>query len=251
MKKIAFLILIWSLPLTSPEQQRPELVIWNVGQGLWTTFRIDNLCLHFDMGGESDVTASVQRFCKQRKNFAFLSHWHWAHLSFIARAARVLTQFCIVEPPGGPASQSKQTILQGIKRCSEKSLELVAPITPPQLPRMNANDHSKIFILLKQVLLPGDSSAKMENRWAEKISHPERIKWLVLGHHGSKTSTSIELLKMLSGLSLTIASARKAKYRHPHQEIELRLRNYGIPVLKTEDWGNIHLFPTESSLSLN
>jgi competence protein ComEC len=101
----------------------------------------------------------------------------------------------------------------------------------------NAQTH---VILFSDILIPGDSPQAQENIWRHQpwIS---QTRILLLGHHGSQTSTSQELLRALPRLKLGISSARWARYHHPHSAVELRLRKANVPLIRTEDWGNIWL----------
>ena len=87
--------------------------------------------------------------------------------------------------------------------------------------------------------MPGDSPIQLEKLWATDFKSITLTRILILGHHGSRTSTGKDLLAHLPQLQFSIASARYAKYKHPHQETLNRLSEYNIPILKTEDWGNI------------
>ncbi|MBK7961611.1 MAG: hypothetical protein IPK04_10715 [Bdellovibrionales bacterium] len=83
----------------------------------------------------------------------------------------------------------------------------------------------------------------MEKIWAANLTNLEtkQIKVLILGHHGSKTSTSEALLQRLPRLKFAIATARESRYGHPHFVVLNRLRQHRIPILRTEDWGHIGL----------
>jgi competence protein ComEC len=61
---------------------------------------------------------------------------------------------------------------------------------------------------------------------------------LILGHHGSQTSSSQAFLTQARP-GLAIASARRARYGHPHRKVVSRLRQKKIPTLTTEDWGSL------------
>jgi competence protein ComEC len=63
---------------------------------------------------------------------------------------------------------------------------------------------------------------------------------LVLGHHGSRTSTSSLLLDHLPRLTAAVSSARFRKYGHPHARVRRDLAKRHIPLLRTEEWGNLH-----------
>ena len=101
-----------------------------------------------------------------------------------------------------------------------------------------SSNGSSIVYAYDKLLFPGDSGSQQEKHWS-KHSYINKIEILVLGHHGSKTSTSDLLLTKLPKLKYAISSARYAKYRHPHNSVLARLNLHKIIVLKTEDWGNI------------
>ncbi|MGE5084974.1 MAG: hypothetical protein ACM3MG_01640, partial [Bacillota bacterium] len=101
----------------------------------------------------------------------------------------------------------------------------------------NSNSH---VVKFENTLLPGDSPQQEEKFWKNQ-SWIQNTKILVLGHHGSKTSTSAELIASLPNLQMAIASARWARYKHPHPATVAILQKYHIPLLRTEDWGNIWL----------
>lgn len=100
------------------------------------------------------------------------------------------------------------------------------------------NDQSHVsFDPRFHALFPGDSPRAQEKRWFPQAPLDTRI--LVLGHHGSRTATSHQLVARLRHLKMAIASARFKKYGHPHIETKARLKQAHVPLLKTEDWGHL------------
>jgi competence protein ComEC len=91
------------------------------------------------------------------------------------------------------------------------------------------------------LLAPGDSPRDEEKKWIHHFAGLERVRVLVLGHHGSRTSTSQDLLAKLSGVRVAIASARFRRYGHPHTEVVRELAQRKISLLRTEEWGTIHM----------
>ena len=77
---------------------------------------------------------------------------------------------------------------------------------------------------------------------AKAIANLTEAQYLLLGHHGSRTSTSEQLLVGLPHLKLAIASSRHRRFGHPHLETQLRLKSHHVPLITTEDWVNIHLW---------
>ncbi len=56
-------------------------IVWNVGQGQWTTLVTFEECIHFDMGGERFPLKKIEKFCNKKKNFTYLSHSDWDHIN--------------------------------------------------------------------------------------------------------------------------------------------------------------------------
>lgn len=241
MNKIAvfcFCILFLSASQTQRFRSTPTLfVIWNVGQGLWTTWVQGDTCLHFDMGGEHSVLSQVRSLCGHRANRVYLSHWDWDHVNFVGKARAVLPLMCVALPPEGTSTPRKQKLLQGLAKCPPFSAEpaLLNPSVTSAKLRSNELSH---VLQMKDAVFPGDSVRSQEKFWARSLSLTQ-ARWLVLGHHGSRTSTSEELLVHMPRLKGAIASARQSRYGHPHPEIVRRLKRYHIPLLRTEDWGNL------------
>ncbi len=237
-------------PLASPVFR---FIIWNVGQGLWTTLVVADSCYHFDAGGERAPWRLIVHRCKDRKNFFSFSHWDWDHINFATLASRRLSSACILNPPRGPSSQHKQEMLKALPLCAENEiashlpLEEIDRISQPdriqsstRIKRLAPNDLSRVFDVAADILAPGDSTAREEKVWAQRLGFKARtIHLLVLGHHGSRTSTSQLLLRRLTDLRQAVASARKVRYGHPHSEVVTRLKSAGVALISTEEWGSV------------
>lgn len=215
-------------------------IVWNVGQGQWSTLVEDTTCHHYDMGGEKNPLRSVARLCRDKENFISLSHWDSDHIGFAARARSLLPQACLEIPPLGKSSPHKMKILSIYPACAaggtSPSHELTH-FTDADLAK-KTNELSHVILVKGKILVPGDSTAKQEKTWSHVVSLA-KVKLLLLGHHGSRTSTSEELLSELPHLRVAISSARFARYGHPHQEVARRLKRHHVPLLKTEDWGHL------------
>jgi competence protein ComEC len=219
-----------------------ELIVWNVGQGLWVTEVHSDFCLHFDMGGEKDPSQKVLKFCRDKVNYVHLSHWDWDHISFAKKYSRLVKTTCLINWPQGPHSTGKDEMLKQIKLCSKVQLKNTENSTQILHRSRNLKDsNSASEVIWSQsfhLLVPGDSPSSQEKIW--KFQVPQTTKGLILGHHGSRTSTSQVLLSNLPNLRWAIASARKSRYGHPHLQTVKRLEEQKVPLLKTEDWGNLH-----------
>lgn len=224
----------------APFQIRPAMVIWNVGQGSWATKFDGRHCRHFDVGGEVSPLPRVQKLCRWHDHEYFISHWDWDHISFFSSARKKNRNFCVLTSDLPKIQTTKKkwifSLFEKAPSCSQKN-ELIFPLAHERNSQRKSNDQSLVFLDSK-FLFPGDSTMKMEKIWRKKIS-PLSVRVLILGHHGSRTSTSDELLNHLHSLKMTVASARSKRYGHPHPYVTKKLKLKKIPILLTEKWGNI------------
>lgn len=105
------------------------------------------------------------------------------------------------------------------------------------------NDSSSILLMYyknKKILLTGDASKKSEEYILNKYNIG-KIDVLKIGHHGSKTSTSDELLKELRPSLAIISCGKNNRFNHPHQETIDKLKKYKIKYLRTDISGTIRI----------
>lgn len=237
---IVFCLILGLLPSMLGFDLRPQVIFWNTGQGLWVTAVEEDQCLHFDMGGEFFSKSKVDQACRAKKNSAFFSHWDWDHISFATSLKN--SNFCVALLPSSRLKENSRLInkkrsLLSLPTC-QKKIRQVRQIKFQSSIRSSENDRSHILVFANWLLLPGDSTRKMEKKWAHQVDR--NIKALAVGHHGSKTSSSIHLFHRIRP-SIAVSSARKRVYGHPHARTVEIFKRKGIPMVTTEDWGNIRI----------
>jgi competence protein ComEC len=239
------LLLFISLSAAFFCQAQDQFIVWNTGQGQWTSEVHSDFCLHFDLGGERDVSFQVLKFCQGKMNYLNLSHWDWDHISYATRYAALSRQACLIHRPAGTANFRKTKLIDQIPLCNLEELKKVSnlflKIYVPEANQKQVDSNSLsevVFSKSFQILIPGDSPKRQEAFWSEQI--PQKAKGLVLGHHGSRTSTSKQLMNHLAQLKWAVASARMKRYGHPHHQVVELLKKEKVPLLKTEDWGHLH-----------
>lgn len=237
MKWLLLLLLSFSSSVITHQPAQKFLIVWNVGQGQWVTAVTAQECWHFDMGGEFFPWQKIQAQCALRKNKVLLSHWDWDHIGALDHrtSLRRLRGLCLLLPPMGSSSARKQAVLKAWPRCRDDNFQKIK-LWKPQSGK-SSNDLSQV-IGFKDHLIPGDSTEAQEKTW-RLLPWVQKTRIMVLGHHGSRTSTSEELLNKLPRLKMGVSSARWRRHRHPHSEVELRVRKARVALLRTEDWGNI------------
>ncbi|NCB52186.1 MAG: DNA internalization-related competence protein ComEC/Rec2 [Clostridia bacterium] len=115
------------------------------------------------------------------------------------------------------------------------SLRLFAP-----LPVGDENERGIIIIASigdYDILVTGDVNATVERMLIESAALPD-FELLVAGHHGSRYSTSFELLDAINA-ETAIVSVGYNTYGHPTEEALWRLSAYGMEILRTDEIGNV------------
>lgn len=103
----------------------------------------------------------------------------------------------------------------------------------------NENNNSvvtSIIIKEKHYLFTGDIENKREISLIKEIG---KIDYLKVPHHGSETSSSVELIETLSPNEVFIIAHKNNKFGHPHDIILKRYERYGINVFSTSELGTI------------
>lgn len=106
----------------------------------------------------------------------------------------------------------------------------------------NENDSSSIYLLKYKnikVLLTGDASIKSEQNLLKKykLGYVDILK---VGHHGSNTSTSKELIKEINPKVSLISVGKNNKYNHPNKEVLENLSE--TKIYRTDKDGTINIF---------
>jgi competence protein ComEC len=102
------------------------------------------------------------------------------------------------------------------------------------------NDGSLVFVLETphgSMLLTGDAGIEEEHLFIPLL--PENIEVLKVGHHGSSTSTSLELLEAIRPEYGIISLGEDNSYGHPHEEAIQHLLKYHVEFFQTNLSGDM------------
>ena len=103
----------------------------------------------------------------------------------------------------------------------------------------NSNEQSLVILFENgkdKVLLTGDAEKGTESEILDKVVDVDLLK---VGHHGSRTSTSIEFLNKVTPEYAVITVGKENKYGHPHKSTMDKLKNKNIKVHRTDECGNV------------
>lgn len=242
MKFLILFLFFYSIRISTMEFN--YFIVWNVGQGLWQSYITPTKCYHFDLGGEQAPWKLIRSFCKGKHNIVRISHWDLDHYGFFKAFHRQFKTICFSHLDIPKKKIKFKWLLKRQKLCLQPYLTLTS--WRPNLKQHNyAHKHgSNAFsevLLFKDILMTGDSPKEIEAHWMREIPL-KGVQKLIVGHHGSNTSTSEKLLRSLKSQNsffVGIVSARKKRYGHPHWAVKKRFKNSKTPLISTEKWGHI------------
>ncbi len=107
---------------------------------------------------------------------------------------------------------------------------------------LSSNDGSIVMQLVygdTSVMLQGDSTANIEHYLVSLDGEKLKSTILKAGHHGSKTSSTMEYVGTVSPKWTVISSGTNNSYGHPNKETLTTLKALDIPVLDTCVMGRI------------
>ena len=114
----------------------------------------------------------------------------------------------------------------------------------------NLNDSSIVFKLIfgkEKFLFTGDLEKKGEDELI-KSGLNLRADFLKVGHHGSKTSSSVEFLEAVKAQIAAISCGLHNKFHHPYPETLVHLKDAGMKVYRTDLDGTIQIISDGKTL---
>lgn len=101
------------------------------------------------------------------------------------------------------------------------------------------------------MLFTGDAEGPVEKTMAASYGKKLKCQVLKAGHHGSKTSSTAEFLKLVQPESVVMSLGANNQYGHPHEALLNRLQKQGIKnIYRTDLNGTITIVSDGSSYSI-
>ena len=102
--------------------------------------------------------------------------------------------------------------------------------------RYDDNDKSlamKVTYGKSSLLITGDASKTIEDRLVMAYGSRLESELLVLGHHGSRTSTSARFLRTVNPELAVVSAAADSRFGHPHEDVIALVNSFSIPLVTT------------------
>lgn len=252
-----FLCLILVMTSLSSYCRRLSLTALDVGQGQALVIMSGKCTAVVDCGSFSgkdsaDITVKhLQSRGRTGINLLILTHYHSDHTNGVAELLKRVNVSAIALPAPEASDGSIPEDIFGL--ALEKGIPVIrvtesltvsfnnAVLTLYAPPEGIGENERGLSVLCSEngfdALITGDMSAESERRLAAAEKLPD-IELLVAGHHGSRNSTSSELLETVKP-ETAIVSVGYNKYGHPSRETLERLALNGIMVYRTDQAGSV------------
>ncbi len=247
---IAAVIFSWAEPMMS----NCRMTMLDVGQGQAILLQSQGKTFLVDCGGDdsedaADITAETLLSQGIRKlDGIILTHYDKDHAGgleyLLQRVATDALYLPYAEDENGvrarltSLSEGKEFIIREdtLLRYGDVSITIFAPVS------YDLGNESSMCILFQagncDILITGDRGVATERTLLLQQDLPE-LEVLVAGHHGSKHSTSKELLEATKPEYVFISAGRNNRYGHPAPELLRRLEEYMCMVFRTDENGTI------------
>ncbi|WGL17182.1 DNA internalization-related competence protein ComEC/Rec2 [Microbulbifer bruguierae] len=238
-------------------QPRFELTVLDVGQGLAVVATTEDSSLVFDAGdaapggwsaGGGIVAPYLTAQGWRQVDALVVSHGDRDHAGGVEGLAEQLGIVRLVAPGELPkrlqplvaASSSDSCVAGRHLLLGEMELQWLWPsgagISGEE------NDHSCVALLTwrsVRILLTGDISRKAEKQLVKNFPDFEPVDVLIAPHHGSRTSSSPDLIHWASPRNAVFSAGFRHHFGHPHPDVVRRFTQSGIHLFNTADLGAI------------
>ena len=240
--------------LTSPMQ----LSVVNVGQGQSLALLTERGTVVIDCGNignednAGDITANyITSYGRQRVDLLILTHFHADHANGVKRLMSRMRVERLMFPVD---CEENDYMYEIFAYCDEKGTELM-PVTVNSLVTVDgldlqlyaplgSGDANEHCLLLRgsyedfDFLVTGDAGSDVERQLTSSYELGD-MDLLIVGHHGSRYSTSADLLDDITPEVAIISVGAGNSYGHPTREVLDRLVARGIRVYRTDLDGHV------------
>ena len=247
------LILAISLSWIDPGYQNYRVTVFDVGQGQSILFECDNKRYLVDCGGDSDKTAAdtvTHQLLSRgitRLDGIFVTHFDDDH----AGGVPLLLTSIDTDVLYLPQVEDNGTVRSDLEKGSHKIYwidrygvldfgKMKFTLIPGEH-ETNENERSMCILFQTEncdILITGDRSGVGEKALLEDI-HLPKLELLVVGHHGSASATSMELLHATSPKTAVISVGKDNFYGHPTEDVLYRLRLFSCSIWRTDLDGTV------------
>ena len=249
----ALLLSVWNSWL-EPNLGSCQMTVIDVGQGQSVLLTWEDKSYLVDCGGDSDKYAAntVQQTLASMGIFyldgLILTHYDRDHaggvLMLLERVPANKLYLPKIQDSGSIKEQLEQNYASIIQWVEEDTVftdgEGVLTLFPGNDPE-SENESSMCVLFQREncdILIAGDRGAEGETALMERTQLP-KLELLVVGHHGSNTSSSMAFLLATMPETAVVSTGQTNRYQRPSKQILSRFEAIDCPVFSTASSGTI------------
>lgn len=236
----------------------------DVGQGNAVLFQANGQNLLYD-GGNWDTSEDVTQFLKEHGvttlDYLVISHYDSDHCAGCIQVLEEFTVGQVLEPAYVHDSKTYEKLMETQKAAGVPVLspeyhstysfgngnfQIVCPVSYTYEESNNNSIGIRMVYGEKSFLLTGD--AEMESEY-DSFTEPMPTTVYLCGHHGSSSSTSEQLMKMVTPEIAVISVGADNEYGHPTEQTLTRIA--GCEIYRTDLDGTIHMHTDGAALEID
>jgi competence protein ComEC len=280
---MAVLLGLWSVsqwwvqaPVENRSVSLPQVIVWDVGQGLSVLVRHQKQALLYDTGPaipgvfsavESVILPNLRALGVQRLDALVVSHADGDHSGGLEQ---LVTELPLARLIGGEAAETADRLGQaGLARtvddCGPQTLMLGRlELDFWRSERAKEGNGASCVLRIRdpdsatEWLLTGDITVREEAEYLSYLNEQSAQttkkaqkainRVLLAPHHGSKTSSSDSLVQALSPDTVIYTAGYRHRYGHPHPQVTRRYELAGSHQINTACAGAVVMDVTSSGL---
>jgi len=247
------LIVCIAISWIEPRLDSYRITVLDVGQGQCILLQTKNRNYIVDCGGDSDTGAAdtaAQMLGSQgisRIDGLILTHYDSDHAGGVPYLLTRIDADKLYLPTG-----DSQSFIECLRQEDRKNIVFVnndmilqeteasISLFPSKNTKENAETSMGILFQIENydILITGDMDSGGEKALLERANLP-KLELMMVGHHGSNTSTSWELLEATRPKVAVISVSAENHYGHPAENVLNKLKIFGCKVYRTDTQGTI------------